>query len=165
MKAALYEKYGPPEVVQIREVEKPVPKNDEVLVKIFATTVNRTDCGFRKPEYPVIIRLTNGLFTPKQKILGSEFAGIVEAIGNNVKAFRISDEVFGLTGNRFGAHAECICLLENGAIEIKPGNFNFKEAAGLISTMRLFSSTTKMRSSIFCIRMFFASGLISNNLN
>ena len=88
MKAIIYSKYGPPEVLQIKEIEKPVPKPDEVLIKIFATTVNRTDCGFRKPEYPVIIRLVNGLFKPKKQILGSELAGIVEEVGRNVRLFK-----------------------------------------------------------------------------
>jgi NADPH:quinone reductase-like Zn-dependent oxidoreductase len=116
MKAVVYEKYGPPEVLQIKEVEKPVPEENEVLVKIFAITVNRTDCGFRKPEYPLIIRLVNGLFNPKRKILGSELAGEVEAVGKNVTLFKKGDQVFGLTGDNFGAHAEYICLPENAAI-------------------------------------------------
>ncbi len=110
MKAVVYEKYGPPEILQIKEVEKPVPKENEVLIKIFATTVNRTDCGFRKPEYPLIIRLVNGLFNPKRKILGSELAGEVEAVGKNVMLFKKGDQVFGLTGDNFGAHAEYICF-------------------------------------------------------
>ena len=137
MKAAVYTNYGPPEVIQIKEVKKPVPKVNEVLIKIFATTVNRTDCGFRKPEYPVIIRLTNGLFKPKKQILGSELAGIVEACGKNVKLFNVGDEVFGLTGNRFGAHAEYICLPENAAIVTKPANMNYEEAAAVCDGLML----------------------------
>lgn len=137
MKAAVYENYGPPEVVQIKEVEKPVPKDNEVLIKIFATTVNRTDCGFRKPEYPVIIRLINGLFKPKKKILGSEFAGIVEEIGKDVKLFKKGDEVFGLTANNFGAHAEYVCVSEEGAIAAKPVNMSFEEAAAVCDGLML----------------------------
>ena len=137
MKAVVYEKYGPPEVLQIKEVEKPVPKENEVLIKIFATTVNRTDCGFRKPEYPLIIRLVNGLFNPKRKILGSELAGEVEAVGKNVTLFKKGDQVFGLTGDNFGAHAEYICLPENAAIVTKPSNMNFEEAAAVCDGLML----------------------------
>jgi NADPH:quinone reductase-like Zn-dependent oxidoreductase len=137
MKAAVYTNYGPPEVIQIKEVEKPVPKDNEVLIKIFATTVNRTDCGFRKPEYPVIIRLINGFFKPKKQILGSEFSGVVEAVGKNVKLFKIGDEVFGLTGNNFGAHAEYVCLPEDGAIVTKPINMNYEEAAAVCDGLML----------------------------
>jgi len=137
MKAVVYEKYGPPEVVQLKEVEKPVPKDNEVLIKIFATTVNRTDYGFRKPEYPVIIRLINGMFKPKRKILGSELAGVVEAVGKNVKLFKVGNEVFGLTGNNFGTHAEYICLPEEGAIAAKPSNMNYEEAAAVCDGLML----------------------------
>jgi NADPH:quinone reductase-like Zn-dependent oxidoreductase len=137
MKAIIYTKYGPPEVLQLKEVEKPVPKDNEVLIKIFATTVNRTDCGFRKPEYPVIIRLINGFFKPKKQILGSEFSGVVEAVGKNVKLFKVGDEVFGLTGNNFGAHAEYVCLPEDGAIVTKPVNMNYEEAAAVCDGLML----------------------------
>ncbi len=137
MKAAVYTKYGPPEVLQIKEVDKPVPKHNEVLIKIIATTVNRTDCGFRKPEYPVIIRLTNGLFRPKRQILGSEFAGVVEEVGRDVKLFKKGDEVFGLNGNNFGAHAEYVCIREDGAITNKPYNFSFEEAAAVCDGLML----------------------------
>lgn len=137
MKAAVYEKYGPPEVVRIKEVEKPVPKDNELLIKMFATTVNRTDCGFRKPEYPVIIRLINGFFKPRKKILGSEFAGVVEEVGRTVKQFNKGDEVFGLTANNFGAHAEYVCVREDGAITAKPVNMNFEEATAVCDGLML----------------------------
>lgn len=141
MKASVYTKYGPPEVLQLKDVPKPAPKENEVLIKIHATTVNRNDCGFRKPEYPVIIRLINGLFKPKKTILGTELAGEVEAVGNNVRTFKPGDKIFGLSANNFGAHAEYICLPENSAITIKPSNLSYKEAAavcdGLFLAMNL----------------------------
>jgi len=145
MKAAVYTRYGPPDVVRLNEVEKPTPKDDEVLIKIHATTVNRTDCGFRKPEYPVIIRLVNGVFKPKRTILGSELAGEVEAIGKDVEAFKKGDQVFGLTGNTFGAHAEYICLPEEASIVTKPANMNYEEAAAVCDGLMLaFNYIKKM---------------------
>jgi NADPH:quinone reductase-like Zn-dependent oxidoreductase len=100
-------------VLQLKEVEKPTPGDNEVLIKIQATTVNRTDCGFRKPEYPLIIRLLNGVFKPKRTILGSELAGEVEAVGKGVKLFKKGDQVFGLTGNKFGAQVTAVCNTKN----------------------------------------------------
>lgn len=94
MKAVVYTKYGPPEVVQLQEVEKPKPKDNEVLIKIHATTVNRIDCGFRSAEY-FISRFFSGLFRTKNKILGNEFAGGIEAIGKDVKSLHTGDRVFG----------------------------------------------------------------------
>ncbi len=130
MKAVVYTKYGSPDVLQLKEVEKPVPKDNEVLIKIIATTVNRTDCGFRQPEY-LIARLVGGLFKPKRMILGSELAGIVAAIGKNVKTFTLGDAVFGLSTLNFGAHAEYICIAEEKSITTKPVNKSFNEAAAV----------------------------------
>ncbi len=137
MKAIVYTKYGPPEVLQLKEVPKPVPKDNEVLIKVHATTVNRTDCGFRKPEYPVIIRLVNGLFKPKKQILGSELAGEIEAVGPAVKTFKPGDQIFGLSIPNFGTHAEYLCLPETGSIAIKPANMSYKEAAAVCDGLML----------------------------
>ncbi len=130
MKAIVNTIYGPPEILQLKEVPKPSPQADEVLVKIHATTVNRTDCGFRKPEY-FIVRLISGLFKPKKKILGSEFAGEIEAIGKHVSSFKVGDAVFGLSTYNFGTHAEYICIKENKSIVHKPTNMSFAEAAAV----------------------------------
>ncbi len=130
MKAAIYTKYGPPEVVKVMEVDKPVPKDDELLIKILAATVNRTDSGFRSAQY-FISRFFSGLFAPKFKTLGNEFAGVIEAVGKNVSAFQIGDKVFGYNDTKFGAHAEYMTIAENEALTTLPANFNFTEAAPL----------------------------------
>ncbi len=128
MKAVVHTKYGPPEVLQIKEVEKPVPKDKEVLIKVYATTVNRTDCGFRSAEY-FISRLFSGLFKPKNQILGNEFAGVIEEIGEGVSLFTIGDRVFGYNDTKFGAQAEYMTMGENEAIVTMPDNLSFEEAA------------------------------------
>lgn len=120
--------YGPPEVVALREVEKPVPKDNEVLIKVYATTVNRTDCGFRSAEY-IVSRFFSGLFKPKNKTLGNEFAGVVEAIGKDVTLFAIGDRVFGYNDKTFGAHAEYMTIGENEAITTMPSNVTYEDAA------------------------------------
>jgi len=130
MKAVVYTKYGSPNVLQHKEVKKTIPKDHEVLIKIIATTVNRTDCGFRNPEY-LAVRLVGGLFKPKKQILGSELAGVVEATGQHVKAFKPGDAVFGLSTFNFGTHAEYICIAENKSITLKPANITFAEAAAV----------------------------------
>lgn len=130
MKAIVNTRYGQPEVLQLKEVEKPIPKNNEVLIKIHATTVNRTDCGFRNPEY-FIVRLISGLFRPRKKILGSEFAGEIEVIGKDVKTFIKGDQVFGLSTFNFGTHAEYICIAEEKSITTKPINMSYNEAAAV----------------------------------
>jgi len=128
MKAIIYTTYGPPEVVQLKEVDKPVPKDNEVLIKIHATTVNRTDCGFRSAEY-FIVRFFSGLIRPKNETLGNEFAGKIEAIGKGVKSFSPGDKVFGYNDTKFGAHAEYMVMAENESITTMPENISYDEAA------------------------------------
>ena len=126
----VYRKYGPPEVVQLSEVEKPVPKDNEVLIKIQATTVNRTDCGFRSAEY-FIVRFFSGLFVPKNKTLGNEFAGQIELVGKDVISFKPGDKVFGYNDKKFGAHAEYMVMAENDSLTTMPGNISYEEAAAI----------------------------------
>jgi NADPH:quinone reductase-like Zn-dependent oxidoreductase len=128
MRAVVYDKYGPPEVLRLEEVERPVPGDDEVLVKVHATTVNRTDCGWRTAK-PFIARYFIGLLRPKRKVLGMELAGEVEAIGAAVTEFQVGDHVFGVKG--FGAHAEFVSVRESAAVAHKPAGISFEEAAAV----------------------------------
>ncbi|MGI0148267.1 MAG: NAD(P)-dependent alcohol dehydrogenase, partial [Thermoplasmata archaeon] len=131
MKAAVYSRYGPPDVLEVRDVAKPVPGDDEILVRVHATTVCAADWRMRKAD-PFFIRLLMGLRRPKRPILGLEFAGTVESVGKAVTLFREGDAVFGGTGFKFGAHAEYICLREGGLVMAKPVNMTFEEAAAVI---------------------------------
>jgi NADPH:quinone reductase-like Zn-dependent oxidoreductase len=131
VRAVVVDRYGPPEVQHVEEVETPIPSANEVLVKIHATTVTRTDCGIRAAK-PFFIRLFFGLIRPKQRILGTELAGEVAAIGAGVSQFAVGDHVFGSTAAfRTGAHAEFVCLLETGPLALKPAGMTFEEAAGV----------------------------------
>lgn len=131
MKAAFYENYGPPEVVYIKDLVVPDIKDNEVLIKVHASTVNRTDCGFRSAEY-FIVRFFAGLFRPIKKVLGNEFAGVIEATGKNVVNFKVGDKVFGYNDQQFGAHAEYMAMDCNGAMAHLPDGYGFKEAAPLL---------------------------------
>jgi NADPH:quinone reductase-like Zn-dependent oxidoreductase len=128
MKAAVRTRYGPPGVVRISEVEKPTPKDNEVLINVRATTVNRTDCGFRAGK-PFIVRFFSGLSGPRVTIIGTEFAGIVEAVGSNVTSFKLGDRVFGYDERSFGAHAEYMSIAEDRALATIPTNLSYEEAA------------------------------------
>jgi NADPH:quinone reductase-like Zn-dependent oxidoreductase len=128
MKAVVNDRYGPPEVQRLEEVERPVPGDDQVLVRIHATTVTRTDCGIRAAK-PWIVRFFSGLRRPKQRILGMEFAGEVEAAGSAVSEFAPGDRVFGVKGA--GAHAEFVAVRESAAMAHIPEGMTFEEAAAV----------------------------------
>jgi NADPH:quinone reductase-like Zn-dependent oxidoreductase len=128
MKAAVRTSYGPPEVIRISDVEKPAPKDNEVLVKVRATTVNRTDCGLRAAK-PFLYRLFLGLTRPRRTLLGTEFAGDIEAVGAGVSSFQVGDRVFGFSGTSFGAHAEYLSIPEDGLLATMPANLTYEQAA------------------------------------
>jgi len=134
MKAILHTKYGPPDELQLKEVEKPVPKDNEVLIKIHATTVTTSDCNMRNltfvPKlYWLPMRMQFGFIKPNNNRLGFDLAGDVEAVGKDVNRFMVGDQVFGTTEPALGAHAEYICLPEDGVLTIKPANMTYEEAA------------------------------------
>ncbi len=136
MKAVVHERYGPPEVLRLEDVERPAPKDDEVLVKIHATTVNRTDCGLRSAK-PFISRLImpffgiGGVLRPTRNILGSELAGEVEGVGAAVAEFEVGDRVFGVNAGNYGANAEFICMRESAPLAHQPAGMSFEEAAAV----------------------------------
>jgi NADPH:quinone reductase-like Zn-dependent oxidoreductase len=130
MRAIVYTQYGPPEVLRLEQVPKPVPKENQVLIKVMASTVNRTDSGFRSAEY-FISRLFSGLFRPRNKVLGCEYAGVVEEVGSAVSRYKVGDRVFGYDDYRFGGHAEYLVADEKDNMALMPGDFSFEEAAPL----------------------------------
>jgi NADPH:quinone reductase-like Zn-dependent oxidoreductase len=135
MKAVVYDTYGPPDVLRLEDVEAPIPKEDEVLIKVHATTVNRADVHTREanrktgPAGMLLSRLVSGLRRPRHRILGREFAGEVAAVGMAVTEFAVGDRVFGLSGLTFGAHAEFMCMRESARIAHMPSGMSFEEAA------------------------------------
>jgi NADPH:quinone reductase-like Zn-dependent oxidoreductase len=130
LKAAVYDRYGPPDVIDVKEVETPSPKDDEVLIRIHAAVVTAVDKVARSGT-DFAARLAFGLTKPKMRTLGTEFAGEVEAVGKAVTRFKAGDQVFGASGTAFGAHAEYICLPENGALAAKPGGASYEGAAAI----------------------------------
>lgn len=130
MKAAVYTRYGPPEVVRLTDVPTPVPKDQELLVKVYCSTVNRTDSGFRSAEY-FVSRFWSGLFRPKYTILGCEFSGVIEGIGKGVRTFKVGDRIFGFNDQTFGGHGEYLIIAETAAIATMTPSMSFEEAAAL----------------------------------
>lgn len=124
MRAAIATRYGPPEVVQLVDAPRPVPATDGLLVRVHATTVNRTDCGFRG-AHPWFIRGFSGLTKPKRTILGNEFAGVVEAVGDDVSRFAVGDRVFGYDDTHFGSHAEYLTIGQDAAVATMPDDRAF----------------------------------------
>jgi NADPH:quinone reductase-like Zn-dependent oxidoreductase len=128
MMAAVHTRYGPPDVVRIAEVDKPSAGDNDVLIKVHATTVNRTDCAYRAAR-PFFIRIVSGLTRPRRQVMGTEFAGVVEAVGEGVTSFAVGDRVFGYNEGAFGTHAEYLAVPEDGMLAAIPENVTFAEAA------------------------------------
>jgi len=131
MKASVYTQYGESEVLNLKEVEKPIPKSNEVLVKVHAATVNRTDCAMLTAK-PFIMRFSTGLFKPKRTILGTDFAGQIEAVGRDVKSFKAGDRVFGINDEGLSSHAEYLTIKQDAALSFIPDDISYKVAAASI---------------------------------
>jgi NADPH:quinone reductase-like Zn-dependent oxidoreductase len=148
MKAIVCEKYGPPEVLQLKEVEKPVPKSNELLIRVYAVFVGTEDIMQRKGK-PYFVRLFVGLTKPRKPILGTEFCGEIEEVGKDVKLFKKGDCVFGVTGSNFGCYAEYLCMPETGLLSIKPPVITNEEAApvcGAIAAWNLLKAIANIQN-------------------
>lgn len=135
MKMFSYESFGPPDVLQLKDVDKPIPKQHEVLIKIFATTVTSADCRLRSGNFPrgfgFVSRLVFGIRTPRRKVLGMELSGVVVAVGSHVTKFKVADEVFAMSGISMGCYAQYKCMPETACIALKPASLSFTDAAAL----------------------------------
>jgi NADPH:quinone reductase-like Zn-dependent oxidoreductase len=136
MKAAVYRSYGSPDVVSVVDARRPVPRDDQILVRIHAATVGAADSAARQGS-PSYARMFFGLRRPKRPVLGTEFAGEIEAVGGNVTRFAVGDQVFGVTGTEFGAHAQYLCLREGEAVVAKPAGLSYADAAAMADTTAL----------------------------
>lgn len=148
MKAIVYTQYGSPDVVRLEDVTKPIPKDNEILIKVYTTTVTPTDCAYRSAD-PFIIRFINGLVSPNNRVLGNMLAGKIEAVGKDVKLFKQGDAVFGSTDTDFGAHAEYKCLPETGVVAIKPTKMTYEEVVGVpeaLTALYFLRDLAKVRS-------------------
>lgn len=166
MKAVVYEEYGSPDVLQLRDIEKPDPDPNELLIKVCATTVTAGDWRLRKAT-PFLARMFNGLLKPKKvQILGFEFSGIVVDIGASVTKYKVGDEVYGSCGFNFGAYSEYMTINENGLISRKPKNTSYEEAAaisiGALSANRLIEKTHNLKSKR--VMIYGASGSVGSYL-
>ena len=130
MRAVVFERYGQPDVLRLEDIEPPVPNDDEVRIKVHAATVSRTDCALRGGE-PFISRFVTGVLRPKRKVLGSDLAGEIEAVGATVTGFELGDHVFGINPWKFGTHAEFVCVRANGPLAHMPTGMTFEEAAAV----------------------------------
>jgi NADPH:quinone reductase-like Zn-dependent oxidoreductase len=136
MKAVVYKKYGSPDVLQLKEVEKPIPRDDEVLIRVYAAEATKADCELRSFNFPVKwfwlpLRIAMGLIKPKKQILGGYFAGEVDSVGKDVSKFKNGDQIFGTTKLRMGAYGEYVCLPASYTLVLKPYNVSFEEAAAV----------------------------------
>ena len=140
MKIVLWEKYGSPDVLRLTETDQPIPKDNEVLIKVMASTVNRTDCAMLRAK-PFIARLITGLIKPNRPATGTEFAGVIFSVGKDVKSFKAGDKVFGFEDMVIGTHAEFMVLTEDRAISKIPEEINYLQA----------SSTTGQKCNVFIL--------------